>query len=128
MIALLDTSTPTCRLTFIEGDWRYEATWEAGRELARGLLAFVERQLHAQDKEWSDITGLVAYRGPGSFTGLRIGITVWNSLAYARQLPIVGVTGEDWQEAGLERLEAAESDMVVLPEYGGEAHITTPRK
>ncbi len=128
MIALLDTSTPTCRLSFIEDDWHYDATWEAGRQLARGLLRFVEERLHAQGKDWQDLTGLVVYRGPGSFTGLRIGITVWNSLAYARALPIVGTMGDDWQVVGLARLKAGESDTVVLPEYGGEANITTPRK
>lgn len=128
MIALLDTSTPTCHLSFVDGDWRHDATWEAGRQLAKGLLAFVEAQLRAQDKAWGDLSGLVVYRGPGSFTGLRIGITVWNSLAYARALPIVGAMGDDWQDVGLERLGAGQSDAVVLPEYGGEANITTPRK
>lgn len=128
MIALLDTSTPTCKLSFTEGEWRYDTEWEAGRGLAKGLLSFLEAQLLSQQKSWNDVTGLVIYKGPGSFTGLRIGITVFNSLAYARAVPIVGATGDDWREVGMQRLQNGENDEIVLPEYGGEANITKPRK
>lgn len=128
MILLIDTSTPTCRLSLIEGDWRYDTMWEAGRELSKGLLGFLEQEISFQDKAWSDVTGLVVYKGPGSFTGLRIGITVFNTLAYSNQWPIVGVTGDDWRAQGIKRLEAGENDEIVLPEYGAEANITKPRK
>lgn len=128
MYLLLDTSTPTCRLTLVEGDWRYDTMWEAGRGLSKGLLSFLEQELRFHDKTWAEVTGLGIYKGPGSFTGLRIGIAVFNSLAYARTLPIVGVTGEDWRQQVVARLDASEDDKIVLPEYGGEANITKPRK
>lgn len=128
MILLLDTSTPQCHLSLIEGDWRYDTNWEAGRGLSRGLLSFLEKELEFQGKSWDDVTGLVVYKGPGSFTGLRIGITVFNTLAYANGWPIVGVTGDDWRKEGTARLEAGENDEIVLPEYGGDANITKPRK
>lgn len=131
MILLLDTSTPTCHLSFVDlanTSDRYDVQWEAGRQLAKGLLQFIDEQLRAQAKSWTDITGIIAFKGPGSFTGLRIGITVLNSLAYANSLPIVGQTGENWQQDGIRRLAAGETDEVVLPEYGGEANITLPRK
>lgn len=128
MILLLDTSTPQCHLSLIEGDWRYDTNWEAGRGLAKGLLDFLEKEIEFQEKTWNDVTGLVIYKGPGSFTGLRIGITVFNSLAYANSWPIVGVSGDDWRQSGIKRLEAGENDEIVLPEYGAEANITTPRK
>lgn len=128
MILLLDTSTPECHLSLIDGEWQYDTSWEAGRGLAKGLLEFLERELELQGKTWKDVTGLVAYQGPGSFTGLRIGITVLNTLAYANAWPIVGVTGDDWRQQGVARLEAGENDEIVLPEYGGEANITKPKK
>lgn len=128
MIICLDTSTPTCRITLFEGEWRYDSNWESGRSLAKGLLGFLERELELHGKAWSDVTGLVVYKGPGSFTGLRIGITVFNSIAYANNVPIVGVTGENWRQKGRERIEAGENDAIVLPEYGGDANITKPRK
>lgn len=128
MILFLKTSTPTCEVSLVDGDWRYDTSWEAGRGLAKGLLQFLQDELLGQGKDWKDITGLVVFKGPGSFTGLRIGITVMNSLSYANTLPIVGEMGDDWQAKGLERLSRGENDQIVLPEYGGEANITTPRK
>lgn len=128
MILLLDTSTPECRLTFADGDWRYEATWEANRELANGLLSYIQAELEGQSKTWKDLTGLAAFKGPGSFTGLRIGITVLNTVSYSEGIPIVGEMGKNWKEAAIQRLLAGENDEVVLPEYGGEANITQPRK
>ena len=128
MILLLDTSTPTCRLTLVDGDWRDDSIWEAGRTLAKGLLGFLDQEISFAEKSWSDVSGLAVYKGPGSFTGLRIGITVFNTLADINNLPIVGVTGEGWRASGLERLQNGENDKIVLPEYGGEANITKPRK
>ena len=128
MILLLDTSTPQYHLTMIEGTWRYDTNWDAGRGLAKGLLEFVENELSFQEKSWKDVSALGVYKGPGSFTGLRIGITVWNTLAYANAWPIVGVSGEDWRQAAVSRIEAGENDEIVLPEYGGEANITKPKK
>lgn len=128
MILLLDTSTPLCRLTLIDGDWRYDDEWQADRQLAKGLLAYLRDQLEKNDKTWSDISGIGVFSGPGSFTGLRIGLTVLNTLAGAEAIPIVGTNGENWQNHARERLGNGENDQIVLPFYGSEAHITKPRK
>lgn len=128
MILLLDTSTMTCRLTLIDGDIRHDDAWEANRELAKGLLKYLHDQLATYGRNWSDITSIGVLRGPGSFTGLRIGMTVLNTLAESLHAPIVGATGEQWQEIVLQRLKAGENDHIVLPEYGSAAHITQPRK
>ena len=128
MIVLLDTSTPVCKLSFVEGDWRFDDEWESGRTLAKGLLGYLQENLEKNNKSWADISGIVAYKGPGSFTGLRIGLTVLNTLADSESIAIVGATGDDWQSVGRARLEAGENDLLVMPEYGAEPHITTPRK
>lgn len=128
MILLLDTSTPVCRLTLVVGDATHTYEWEAGRTLAKGLLEYIEATLAKHDVQVSDIEGIGVLRGPGSFTGLRIGITVLNTIADTLQIPIVGATGEEWQATVLRRLRAGESDTIVMPEYGGDAHITQPRK
>jgi len=128
MIILLDTSTPICKLGFVDGDWRVDHEWESGRTLAKGLLGYIQTTMAQYGKVWTDISGVVAFKGPGSFTGLRIGLTVLNTLADSESIPIVGVTGDDWQSTGLARLQAGEDEKLVMPEYGAEAHITTPRK
>lgn len=128
MILLLDTSSPTCYLTIVDGYTRHESQWEAGRELAGGLLGFIESELSNAGKNFSDIKAIGSFRGPGSFTGLRIGLTVLNTLADSLSVPIVGETGEDWQDKSVSRLEQEQNEQIVLPLYGGHANITSPRK
>lgn len=128
MILLLDTSTPIARLTLVEGEKRYESEWKAGRELAKGLLGYMESELTNHQKTFSDIRAIGAFKGPGSFTGLRIGLTVLNTLADVLDVPIVGAVGVTWQETTLDRLACGENEQIVLPFYASDAHITQPRK
>src|ERR1700735_1347545 len=81
-----------------------EESWEAHRELAETIHLKIESLLKSQAKDWSDLNGIVCYKGPGSFTGLRIGLSVGNGLAYGLNVPIVGSTGADWQQSGLKAL------------------------
>lgn len=128
MIVLVDTSGPVCTLIFATDAPIYEAQWEAHRELAKGLLGYIESQLQLQNKTFSDVTAIGVYRGPGSFTGLRIGVTVCATLADALNIPIIGETGEGWKERAIMRLKNGENEQMVQPLYGNDAHITTPRK
>jgi tRNA threonylcarbamoyladenosine biosynthesis protein TsaB len=128
MIILLDTSTPVCKLTMVDGSAQWSDEWQADRTLAKGLLEYLQSQLQTRGVTLADITGIGVYQGPGSFTGLRIGLTVLNTIADSQQVPIVGVQGEQWQSVALARLQAGDNDKIVLPFYGSEAHITTPRK
>jgi len=128
MIILLDTSTPVCKLTFIDGDWRQDDEWQADRELAKGLLGYLDKKLQSIDKKWSDITAIGAFEGPGSFTGLRIGLTVLNTIADANSIPIVGGRGDNWQNEVIAKLKSGKNEKIVLPFYSSEAHITASKK
>ena len=101
--------------------------WHADRSLAKVLLATIRDRLATQKAEWKDIKGLVVYQGPGSFTGLRIGLTVANAIAYGQDVPIVAQQGDDWIQNGVERIKKGENDKLALPHYGAEANITMPR-
>jgi tRNA threonylcarbamoyladenosine biosynthesis protein TsaB len=84
--------------------------------------------LNKNSKKLEDIQGIVVFKGPGSFTGLRIGITVANALAYSLNVPIVSDEEADWLQTGIQRLMAGESEPVALPEYGAAPHITPQKK
>jgi len=128
MILLLDTSTPVCKLTFIDGDWRQDDEWQADRTLAKNLLGYLDKMLRKHNKTWSDITAIGVFEGPGSFTGLRIGLTVMNTIADANEIPIVSGRGDNWQDEVLAKLQAGKNQKIVLPFYGSDAHITVPKK
>jgi tRNA threonylcarbamoyladenosine biosynthesis protein TsaB len=128
MILLLDTSTPLCKLSLIDGETRHTTEWQADRQLAKELLRYLQQQLQKNNKNFADITGIGAFTGPGSFTGLRIGLTVLNTIASSEGIPIVGSNGDNWQAEAEAKLRAGNNERIVLPFYGGDAHITKPRK
>lgn len=104
--------------------------WSAHRQLAESIHSQIQLLLEESSKagKLQDINGIVIYRGPGSFTGLRIGISVANALAYSLGVPVVGMNSEEWIQGGIKKLCAGISDNVVLPDYGSEAHITLQKK
>ena len=129
MILTLRTDSPDAEIGLFDGKTqRSYHRWHADRQLARELLTVIKQQLTAQKTDWPDVSGVVVFEGPGSFTGLRIGITVANTIAYGQKVPIIAVRGDNWLQDGLSRIVAGEDDRLVLPHYGSEAHITLPKK
>jgi tRNA threonylcarbamoyladenosine biosynthesis protein TsaB len=103
-------------------------TWEAHRRLAETLHKKIQALLEEQKMSWQDIGGIVVYEGPGSFTGLRIGISIANALSYGLQQPITGSQGEAWIQDGLKVVMSNKNSLPVVPFYGADANITTPKK
>ena len=102
--------------------------WEAHRQLAETLHSRIEKNLQGIGKDWAAIGGIVVFQGPGSYTGLRIGISVANALAASLEIPIVGNGGDNWLDEGVKTLASGANDKHVLPEYGAPAFTTAPRK
>lgn len=129
MVLTLRTDKPDAEIAlYDDGNLIAQEMWLAHRKLVETIHTQVEQLLHAQGKEWSDLQGIVVFEGPGSFTGLRIGISTANAIAYSLAIPIVATRDEAWATKGVERLLAGEQDEIALPFYGGDANITTPRK
>jgi tRNA threonylcarbamoyladenosine biosynthesis protein TsaB len=129
VILAIRTDSPEANILLIEQDKTVEnLQWPAGRQLAEQLMGRVQELLKKRQLGWDDLEGVVVFRGPGSFTGLRIGMTVANAIAYAQNIPIIGEKGENWLERGLNRLSKKENDRQVLPHYGAPANITKPKK
>jgi tRNA threonylcarbamoyladenosine biosynthesis protein TsaB len=104
----------------------YES-WEAHRQLAETIHKKIDELLESQQKDLSEVRGIVVYKGPGSFTGLRIGISVANSLAYSMDIPIVAET-DKWIELGIRKLLEGKSVNQAMPEYGSPVHVTQQKK
>lgn len=102
--------------------------WAAHKELSVTILQKITDLLARNDKSFKDLEGVVGFKGPGSFTGLRIGLTVANTLAYGLRVPVVGSDAEAWIQDGIKRLMAGENEKIALPDYGRPPHVTKPRK
>ena len=98
--------------------------WPAHRQLAETIHRKINELLSAQGRRLKDIEGIVCFQGPGSFTGLRIGITVANALAMGLGIPIVAAQDPNWVELGIQRILGGDTDYPALPHYGAEVHIT----
>lgn len=102
--------------------------WHAHRELAETIHQKIATLLQKVDRDWQDVEGIVCFKGPGSFTGLRIGLTVGNALAYGLAAPVVSESSKAWIDTGIKRLHNGENEKVAVPEYGRDPHITHQRK
>lgn len=112
--------------------WLDETKFESemGRNLSKDLLRFLQRCLESQKRTWHDISQIIVFRGPGSYTSLRIGLTVANSLASALEIPIVGAAGEAWRQANVESSPEAQlqTKVPITPIYYQAVQITAARK
>lgn len=130
MLLGLKTDNPVAELCLYDtaGSLVSEYSWQADRSLARELLSKTIEFLAQNGIKIEQITGLFAYKGPGSFTGLRIGLTVINTLAYAQGLPVASGEGEKWREKAVKSLVSGIDEQILLPEYGALPRITQAKK
>ena len=73
-----------------EGALVAEQTWECGRDHSRQLLPAIDSLLARHGRSKEELTALFACIGPGSYAGIRSGMSTAKGLAFALQLPIVG--------------------------------------
>lgn len=106
----LDTSTPETILKLDSQEYSYNFD----RDLAEKLLKYIHDKLQENGKDFDDITEITFMSGPGSFTGLRIGATIVNTLAQELDIPL-------YDHHGKKR-------PIIIPDYGHGANITKPVK
>lgn len=128
LIMTLRTDRPEAELGLYDDKQQlgYEV-WTAHRALAETIHSKIKNLLNEHGKELHDVAGIVIFKGPGSFTGLRIGVTVADTLAYALKIPIVGSSDPAWLKNGLQALLDGGDDKQALPEYGAAPHITAQK-
>jgi len=107
----LDTSDQKLCILKLD-DKTYE--WEANKELAEKLLEFIKDKLEENNKTWQDIEEITFFSGPGSFTGLRIGAAVVNTLASELNIPLYDHHKNQHE--------------VIIPDYGRPANIGVQKK
>lgn len=128
-ILAIRTDKPEAELYICEGNKVLaEIKWQAHLKLAETLHSKIREILNLLSISYKDLDSIAVYRGPGSFTGLRIGMSVANALAYAQSMPIVATSGDNWLPNAIKALSTGQNDKIAVPDYGGPAYTTQPKK
>ena len=100
-ILAVDTATRSCSAAVADrGLLLAEVTVATGRTHSRHLMRIIDSVIEMAQVEIEQLDGFAATIGPGSFTGLRIGISTIKGLAYALHKPVAGISSLDalaWQ-------------------------------
>ncbi len=88
----IDTASETASLALSrEGVLQAEVTWRCRRNHTVELLATIDRLLAQAGATKQDLAAVFACTGPGMYTGLRVGVSTAQGLAYALGLSVVGI-------------------------------------
>ncbi|WP_293933041.1 tRNA (adenosine(37)-N6)-threonylcarbamoyltransferase complex dimerization subunit type 1 TsaB [Iodobacter sp.] len=88
----LDTSTEHLSLAISTQQGIVTRNWPAGQKHAEMILPCLAALLEECQLTMEDIQGIAFGNGPGSFTGLRIAAGITQGLAFARGIPVLGVS------------------------------------
>ncbi len=88
----IDTSHTLCSVALHHAGRLIQQQSTETRQHTRQLLPMIEAVLKESDCSFTDLEAIAFVNGPGSFTGLRIGAGVAQGLAFARSLPVIGIS------------------------------------
>ncbi|WP_217554374.1 tRNA (adenosine(37)-N6)-threonylcarbamoyltransferase complex dimerization subunit type 1 TsaB [Vibrio metschnikovii] len=91
-ILALDTATEACSVALMVGDKLYSRSEVAPRDHTKKILPMVDEVLKEAGITLQELDALAFGRGPGSFTGVRIGIGIAQGLAFGADLPMIGIS------------------------------------
>lgn len=92
MILAIETSTEVCSIAlFDKGELLAEDTSIESYSHAERLAPMIDSMFKANDINKSDLTAIAVSAGPGSYTGLRIGVSTAKGLCYALDIPLITV-------------------------------------
>lgn len=95
LLAINTASSQTAIALLENGSLISEKTWPSGNREAELLMPEIDKMLTSFGKNYHDLSGVIVVKGPGSFTGLRVGITVANTIAHLQKIPLYALDSFD---------------------------------
>ena len=123
----IDTATDTASLALVQdGEVLAELTWRCGQNHTTQLLPHLSHLLGQAKLDIQSADGIIVAQGPGSYNGLRVGVSTAKGLAFSLGIPIVGISTLE-----VEAYQHAERGLPVCPIFNagrGEIATATYRK
>lgn len=107
----IDTSTDTASLALVQNNGVLaELTWRCEQNHTTQVLTHLAHLLNQTKLNLQSTSGIIVARGPGSFNGLRVGISIAKGLAFSLGVPIIGISSLE-----TEAYQHAETGLPVCP-------------
>lgn len=99
-----------------------------GNKQSENMIFLLNKFLKSKRIKLNNISKIVVNRGPGSFTSVRVGVVLANTLSYSLKIPVIGVDSfiPEKKEDYLELLKQSSKEEFIKPFYYKEANITKP--
>jgi tRNA threonylcarbamoyladenosine biosynthesis protein TsaB len=95
-ILSIETSTAICSVAIHnEGELMANTDLHLEKSHSNSLTPLIEQLLYHCDLQMSDLTAIAVSSGPGSYTGLRIGLSTAKGLCYALEIPLISISSLD---------------------------------
>ena len=95
MYLCIDTISQAAGITIVGEDFSNHYLLDPMNS-SEGIIPTIDEALKASKASLSDLKGIFVIKGPGSFTGLRVGLSVANQFAHQLKVPIAGLTTDEW--------------------------------
>ena len=121
-ILAIDTATEACSVALLNDGAVSAHFEECPREHTQRILPLVKAMLTQGNTSLTDLDALAFGRGPGSFTGVRIGIGIAQGLALGAELPMIGVSTLATMAQGAWRMTGATRVLAAIDARMGEVY------
>lgn len=121
-ILALDTATEACSVALLDRDHCYYLSEICPGEHTQRILPMVDQLLKQQSVCLSQLQAIAFGRGPGSFTGVRVGIGVAQGLGLGANLPLLGVSTLATMAQGAWRVTAVSRVLTAIDARMGEVY------
>ena len=117
----IETATDICSVALSEGDRQLSLVEsDQARSHASLLNSFIRESISQAGKELKDLDGVAVSKGPGSYTGLRIGVSTAKGLSYALEIPLLAtgtlesMANGSLSHAAIRELISIHDDLILL--------------
>ena len=121
-ILAIDTSTERAGIALSDGSAIFSRSWDAGRTQTTSVLPIIDALLTESGLSPSKLGAIAIAMGPGTFTGLRVGMSLAKGLVLACDIPLIGIPTLDIAAAG-----AGDADNLIAVLPAGRGRVVWQR-
>lgn len=116
LILLIETATTTCSVALSENGNIIAAKEVNERNVhASHITLFIQEVMQQAGRQFADLNAVAISKGPGSYTGLRIGVSSAKGLCYALDIPLIGVDTVEAMASGLLSQQLMPQEGLLIP-------------